>query len=259
MIPLRDDNPTTTRPVVTIALIALCVIAFLFQGAARETLDDVTAHLSMVPARVSGEEDVILRVPYSRGRAARIELPDAWVPEWLTMLTCIFLHGGWLLLLGNVWILWIFGDNVEERFGRMRYLLLYLGTGGLASLTHFLSEPHSTLPTVGASGAIAGVMGAYLLLYPQARVLTLIPLGFLMHLTVVPAWVFLGIWFALQVVQGLFTLGVDGMGGVAWWAHIGGFVAGIAFAALLRRRDRLQPPPRVLALRGGRYRGSGLR
>lgn len=254
MIPLRDDNPTTTKPVVTIALIVLCVVAFLFQGSSSSGLDDVTAGLSMVPARVNGDSDVVLRLPTMAGRIERIELPSAWVPEWLTMLTCIFLHGSWLHLLGNVWILWIFGDNVEDRFGRLRYLLLYLGTGVLASLSHYLSEPHSALPTVGASGAIAGVMGAYLLLYPHARVLTLIPLGFLLHMTVVPAFVFLLLWFALQVVQGLFTLGNGGTGGVAWWAHIGGFVAGVAFALVLRFRDVLRPPPRVIALRGGRYR-----
>ena len=254
MIPLRDDNPTTRTPVVTLAVIAACSAMFLWQGAGSSALDEVTARLAMVPARVSGEEDVVLRLSHGVSRNIAVELPPAWVPEWLTMLTCTFLHGSWLHLLGNLWILWIFGDNVEERFGRLRYLALYLGCGVLASVTHYFSEPHSPVPTVGASGAIAGVMGAYLLLYPHARVLTLIPLGILLHTAVVPAWVFLGLWFALQLLQGLVTLGGEAVGGVAWWAHIGGFVAGIVFAAVLRRQDRLRPAPRVVALQGGRYR-----
>ncbi len=254
MIPLRDDNPTTRTPVVTLAVIAACSAVFLWQGAGTSALDEVTARLAMVPARVSGEEDVVLRLSHGASRNIAVELPPAWVPEWLTMLTCTFLHGSWLHLLGNLWILWIFGDNVEERFGRLRYLAFYLGCGVLASVTHYFSEPHSPVPTVGASGAIAGVMGAYLLLYPHARVLTLIPLGILLHTAVVPAWVFLGLWFALQLLQGLVTLGGEAVGGVAWWAHIGGFVAGLAFASVQKRRDRLRPAPRVVALQGGRYR-----
>ena len=254
MIPLRDDNPTTRTPVVTLAVIAACSVAFLLQGAGTSALDEVTARLAMVPARVSGADPAVLELPVGGGRVERIALPPSWGPEWLTMLTCTFLHGSWLHLLGNLWILWIFGDNVEERFGRVRYLAFYLGCGVLASVTHYFSEPNSAVPTVGASGAIAGVMGAYLLLYPHARVLTLIPLGILLHTVVVPAWVFLGLWFALQLLQGLVTLGGEAVGGVAWWAHIGGFVAGLAFAAVQKRRDRLRPAPRVIALQGGRYR-----
>lgn len=167
MIPLRDDNPTARTPVVTLAVIAACSVAFLLQGAGTSALDEVTARLAMVPARVSGADPAVLELPVGAGRVDRIALPPSWVPEWLTMLTCTFLHGSWLHLLGNLWILWIFGDNVEERFGRVRYLAFYLGCGVLASVTHYFSEPHSAVPTVGASGAIAGVMGAYLLLYPH--------------------------------------------------------------------------------------------
>ena len=254
MIPLRDDNPTSTKPVVTFVLIAVCVGVYLLQSSGKGAIDGVTSGLSMVPARVSGESDVVLSMPLGMGRSASVELQPAWVPEWLTLLTCTFVHGSWLHLLGNLWILWIFGDNVEERFGRVRYLALYLGSGVLASLAHWLSDPDSAVPTVGASGAIAGVMGAYLLLYPHARVLTLIPLGFLLQTAVLPAWVFLGLWFVLQTVQGLMALGMDAVGGVAWWAHIGGFVAGVAFAAMLRTLHRLRPAPRVIALQGGRYR-----
>ncbi len=254
MIPLRDDNPTTTTPVVTLLLIGVCVAVFLQQQQAADGgfLDPVTERFSMVPARVLGDEPAVLKLPVGALRTARVELSPAAVPEWLTLLTCTFLHGSWLHLLGNVWILWIFGDNVEERFGRIRYLLFYLVSGVLASATHLLTQPDSAVPTVGASGAIAGVMGAYLLLYPRARVLTLIPLGFLLQTAVLPAFVFLGLWFALQVVQGVLSLGMRGAGGVAWWAHIGGFLVGALIALALRAADRLRPQPQQLALRGRR-------
>ncbi len=251
MIPLRDDNPTTRTPVVTICLVAACTAAFLCQNSGQGAIDEVTARLAMVPARVSGDDNVSLMLSLGHGRAAQVALPEALGPEWLTMLSCTFLHGGWMHLIGNLWVLWIFGDNVEERFGRIRYLLFYLGCGALASVAHFLSDPHSPLPTVGASGAIAGVMGAYLFLYPHARVLTLLPLGILIRVFEAPAWAFLGLWFLLQVVQGLMTVGLELVGGVAWWAHIGGFVVGLTIAALLRGLHRLRPAPRVIALRGG--------
>ncbi|MGE3173163.1 MAG: rhomboid family intramembrane serine protease [Planctomycetota bacterium] len=258
MIPLRDENPTTTRPVVTWALIAVCVAVFLLQGAGHEILDPVTAGLAMIPARVLGDRPVELPLMLEVGRRVVVEVPPAAVPEWLTLLTCTFLHGSWLHLLGNVWVLFIFGDNVEERFGRWRYLAFYLASGVLASATHLATEPSSPIPTVGASGAIAGVMGAYLLLYPRARVLALIPLGFFLHLTVVPAALFLGLWFLLQVLQGVVTLGGEAVGGVAWWAHIGGFAAGVGLAALLRHTGRLRPQPTVIQLRGGRMRRGGV-
>lgn len=251
MIPLRDDNPTTKPPVVTWALIATCTVVFLLQGAGTEQLDAITAQFAMVPARVFGASDVVLQLGYGRG----LRLPPAAVPEYATLLTCTFLHGSWLHLLGNMWILYIFGDNVEERFGRARYLAFYLAAGVLASATHLVSQPDSPMPTVGASGAIAGVMGAYLLLYPKARVLTLVPLGFLLQLLVLPAWVFLGLWFVLQLFSGLLLLGREAVGGVAWWAHIGGFVAGIALAAVLQRGQRLRPRPQVIVLQRGRLGG----
>jgi membrane associated rhomboid family serine protease len=251
VIPLRDDNPTTSPPIVTLALIAACTAVFLAQGHGDEVIDKVTARFAMVPARVFGG-DVTLTVPISAYRAIEVRLPPAAVPEWGTLLTCTFLHGSWLHLIGNMWVLWIFGDNVEERFGKLRYLLFYLLSGVLASATHLLLQPSSQVPTVGASGAIAGVMGAYLLLYPHARVLTLIPLGFILQMVVVPAWVFLGLWFLLQVFG---TLGGDGVGGVAWWAHIGGFVAGLVFAALLRNHHRLRGKPQVITLTARRLGG----
>jgi membrane associated rhomboid family serine protease len=247
VIPLRDEIQPSRAPVVTWALIAICVLVFLLQQSQGDDLEEgITAEFAMVPARVLGDEAVVLEMPvpdrYGRLRMERIDLPPAAVPEWLTLLTCIFLHGSWLHLIGNLWILYIFGDNVEDRFGRVLYLFFYLGSGVVASATHLLSSPGSPVPTVGASGAIAGVMGAYLLLYPHARVLALIPLGFIMQLMVVPASVFLGLWFLLQLLQGSLAGGGEA-GGVAWWAHIGGFVVGVVVALVLRGLGRLRPPP----------------
>jgi membrane associated rhomboid family serine protease len=172
------------------------------------------------------------------------------VPAWLTLLTCIFLHGGWMHFLGNMWFLHIFGDNVEDRFGRLGYLAFYLVMGVAASAAHLASGPGSTVPTIGASGAIAGVMGAYMLLHPQAVVVTLVPIFFFIQVILLPAPFFLGIWFLLQFFQGTLSIGGTQAGGVAWWAHIGGFAAGFGAAYLLRRagflrdgNDVLRPPP----------------
>jgi membrane associated rhomboid family serine protease len=174
------------------------------------------------------------------------------VPGWLTLLTCIFLHGGWMHFLGNMWFLFIFGDNVEDRFGHLGYVLFYLGCGIAASLAHLLTNTTSTVPTIGASGAIAGVMGAYSFLYPRARVLALVPLVVIYEMVVLPAPVFLGVWFVLQFFQGVAAISTTQAGGVAWWAHIGGFVAGLAVAAILQRADHLRP--RVETVRPGTER-----
>jgi membrane associated rhomboid family serine protease len=166
----------------------------------------------------------------------------------------MFLHGSWLHLIGNVWVLFIFGDNVEDRLGRIRYLLFYLLSGAAASAAHLFSAPESPVPTVGASGAIAGVMGGYLLLYPHARVLALLPIGFFLYMTVLPAAVFLLLWFGLQVLQGMIASDQDGMGGVAWWAHIGGFAVGLVAMALLRLLGALRPAPALARLQAHRLR-----
>jgi membrane associated rhomboid family serine protease len=157
-----------------------------------------------------------------------------------TLLTSLFLHGGWLHVGGNMLYLWIFGDNVEDRLGRIRFLVFYLLCGVAASGVHILANPHSTVPTIGASGAIAGVLGAYLLLYPGARVLTLIPLGFYLQVVQLPAFFFLGFWFLIQFISGAASLAArgGGAGGIAWWAHIGGFAAGIILQFVFRKRQR---------------------
>jgi hypothetical protein len=184
-------------------------------------------------------------------------LADAPLSPWLTLLTCIFLHGGWMHFLGNMWFLFIFGDNVEDRIGHSGYLLFYLFSGVAASGAHLLSNPASDVPTIGASGAIASVMGAYFLLYPRALVLSLIPIVFFFHIVVLPAPVFLGVWFLLQFFQGLGSVGSVQTTGVAWWAHIGGFVFGFLVAAVLRTVGETRPPveaTRPRADRSGFYR-----
>jgi membrane associated rhomboid family serine protease len=154
--------------------------------------------------------------------------------SWPTLVTSIFLHGGWFHVISNLWTLFIFGDNVEDRMGHLRFLAFYLASGVVAGLAHVALAPTSTLPTIGASGAIAGVLGAYFVLYPSARVLTLVPLIFIPWLVEIPAFIYLGIWFLSQLSSVLLNLGAAGdFGGIAWWAHIGGFAFGALLAVLL--------------------------
>lgn len=255
MFPLRDNIPSRTTPFVNYALIAACCLAYL--GQQSDDTDDVTLRYSMIPARVTHPQDSLtiqqpefVRTPEGVVQVMReIPLPQAAVPPWATLLTCVFLHGSLMHLLGNMWFLHIFGDNVEDRLGHLGYLFFYLGCGVAASLTHYLTESESLIPTVGASGAIAGVMGAYLLLYPRARVISLVPLFFILQIMVIPAPIFLGLWFLLQLVQGTFAIGDTSAAGVAWWAHIGGFAAGYAVAFVLNSAGRTSS--QVTAVRPG--------
>jgi membrane associated rhomboid family serine protease len=226
----------------------VCALVFLQQ----HSVPDITERLAMIPARVIDPDGTIQVVDLEPVRTRygvvlqedrRPALPAA-VPDWLTLVTCTFLHGGWLHLIGNMWFLWIFGDNVEDRLGHLGYVGFYLGCGVAASATHLAFASGSTVPTVGASGAIAGVMGAYFLLYPRAQVLTLVPLFVFIEILVLPAAIFLGIWFVLQLVQGTFAIGDLEAGGVAWWAHVGGFVVGLVVIAVLRKRG-LRPENHV--------------
>jgi len=241
MIPLRDSIPASRPPIVRNALVGLCSLMWLLQ--LSQSNDALVFGFGMVPERIFGDGSVRLL----GGRV--YDLPIAYVPEWLTLLTCTFLHGGWLHFFGNMLFLWIFGDNVEDRFGSGLFLLFYLGCGVAASAAHLVAAPDSALPTIGASGAIAGVMGAYMFLYPRSRVLALVPLGFVLIDVVLPAPFFLGYWFVLQLIQGA---GSAAQGGVAWWAHIGGFLVGAVVAAGLRLSERLQPAPRSIVLTGRR-------
>lgn len=253
MIPLRDNIPSRTTPVVNYLLIVVCIVLFVLQSG---DLDGrLTFLYGMIPARIAHPERPVLiehreLVPTAFGvreLAVRSEIPQPPVPAWLTMLTCIFLHGSLLHLAGNMWFLWVFGDNVEDRLGHVGYLLFYLGSGVLASFSHYWMSSESVVPTIGASGAVAGVMGAYLYLYPRANVVSLVPILIFLQVLVIPAPVFLGLWFLLQLWQGTFAMGAGAAVGVAWWAHIGGFVTGFAVAWLLGKSG--QTSPRVVVVR----------
>jgi membrane associated rhomboid family serine protease len=209
MIPLRDENPSPTPPRVTIAIIALNVAAFVYELSLGPELRPFLFEWGLVPARLAlalhGQGDALLAV----------------AP---TVLTSIFLHGGWLHLVGNMWFLWIFGDNIEDRLGHARFALFYLIAGVMGSALHLAFNGTSQVPTVGASGAIAGVLGAYAAAFPRARVITLVPLFPFFQVLALPAFVMLGMWFVYQFLSGFVTSAwTPGGGGVAWWAHIGGF------------------------------------
>mgnify|MGYP001577601750 CR=1 FL=1 len=229
MIPLHDDNPTEIVPVVTVAFIAACVLAFLWQmGLGSRGNEAAIMALGVIPA-------VLLD---------RVDLPPelALVPATLTPLTSMFLHGGFMHLAGNMLYLWIFGNNVEDAMGHVRFVIFYVLCGIAAVFGQVLQNPGSEIPMIGASGAISGVLGAYLLLYPHARVLVAIPLGFILHTMRLPAAIVLGLWFVIQIFSSLAA--GDGPG-VAWFAHIGGFIAGLALIPLFRRRNvRLFNPAR---------------
>jgi len=220
MLPLRDTVRARDLPVINWLLIAANVFIFLFEASLNtRQLSALTNTLGLVPARF----------------LAHPGLPQAW-----TVLTSMFLHGGWWHLISNMWVLYIFGDNVEDRMGHGRYLVFYLLGGVAAAAAHVLVSPHSVVPTIGASGAISAVMGAYIVLFPGAQVLTLVPGFFLPWFIEVPALLFIGFWFVSQLFNGLFALGiagsVDTYGGVAWWAHVGGFLAGLLLVKVFERR-----------------------
>ena len=212
MIPLRDIIPSRTTPVVTITLIAINVLVFLYELSLGRAVDAFTLYWGLVPAAFS----------------------------WVTVVTSMFLHGGFMHVAGNMLYLWIFGDNVEDRMGHGRFLVFYLLCGVAAALAQTITQPDSVIPMVGASGAIAGVMGAYFVLYPRSRIVTLIPLFFFFQVIEVPAIVFLGIWFLMQFISGLGSIVTvaGSTGGIAFWAHVAGFVAGISGVVVFRRPER---------------------
>ena len=221
MIPLRDDVRSQTTPVINVTLIALNVLAFVYQLMLGPELNQFLRQFAVTP------------VLYYHDAVAPVTPVDLTVP----LFTSMFLHGGFMHLGGNMLYLWIFGDNVEDRMGHARYLVFYLLCGMAASAGHIWSNPNSRIPSLGASGAIAGVLGAYLLLYPKARVVTLLPLGFFTQLIQIPALFFLGFWFLQNFLYGLFSLNAQSAqtGGVAWWAHIGGFVAGVILVWVFKK------------------------
>jgi len=211
LIPLRDENPATTVPVVTRTLIALNLVIFLYEVMLGPGLRGFLFDWGFVPVRLT------LAIRYG-------DLP--LLPAALPVLTSMFLHGGWSHLIGNLWYLWVFGDNVEDVLGHVGFLAFYLLGGIAATLIHYLTGPVAEVPTVGASGAIAAVLGAYIVAFPRARVFTLLPLFPFFQVVPLPAFLVLGLWFLFQFVLGLGALGASGSGGIAFWAHIGGFAAG---------------------------------
>ncbi len=220
VMPLKDTQERHTFPLVTIAFIAVNVIFFLYELSLGERLDGFLRSSAFVPAEY-----------FAPGNA---------VADARSVLLSMFLHGGWMHLLGNMLYLWIFGDNVEDVLGHVTYVVFYLVCGWAATLAHGYFNPGSAIPSIGASGAISGVLGAYLVLFPKARVVTLIPLGFYMRMATLPAILVLGLWFVIQTFSGLADLGsrTAQTAGVAWWAHIGGFVVGMALGILFRPRLR---------------------
>lgn len=227
MIPLRDANPSRHAPLVTVALIGVNCLAFFYELTLGEQgLERLVFTLGMIPSRVTAFPT-----------QPDIGIGDAFLP----LLTSMFLHGGWLHLIGNMWFLWIFGDNIEDRLGRLRFLLFYLLCGLGAGLAHTAFNLGSNIPTIGASGAVAGVLGGYLLLFPGARVLTLVPIGFVFLLEL-PAYLILVYWFVIQIFSGAISLGLNRgeVGGVAWWAHVGGFVIGLVLVKLFVQKRRVK-------------------
>jgi membrane associated rhomboid family serine protease len=218
MIPIKDDIQSARFPWVNSLLIAANVLVFLYEAGLGPEAGEFIREYGLVP----------------------VQLVTQWPRGWQSIFSSMFIHGGWEHIIGNMLYLFIFGDNVEDALGSLRYLLFYLLCGAAASWSQVLSDPGSTLPMVGASGAVAGVLGAYLLLYPRAGVLTLIPLGLFIRVVKIPAVVVLGFWIVLQVIFGLVSLPLagQGQGGVAWFAHIGGFGAGLLLVKMLSRRRR---------------------
>jgi membrane associated rhomboid family serine protease len=230
MFPIRDDNPTLSAPVITLVLIALnAAVWILVQGMGAEPyLSRSVCELGLIPGEFLGRLPEGTSFPLSRELTCVITDRHLFTP-----LTSMFLHGGWLHLIGNMWFLWLFGNNVEDSMGRIRYLVFYLLSGLAAAATQTFMSPNSAIPMVGASGAISGVMGAYIVLYPRVRVHLLIFLGFFITRAAVPAYLMLGYWFLLQLLGGLPSLGQES-GGVAFWAHAGGFVAGAVLIQLFK-------------------------
>lgn len=229
MVPLRDNNPITIVPYVTYGILVANIAIFVFQlGLSEAQLEGFFHIAAMVPCELSGS----------------CAISQPFLPEWLTLFTSQFLHGGFLHIAGNMLFLWIFGNNIEDRLGHFKYLVFYLACGALAALAQWFFSQNSGIPSLGASGAIAGIMGAYILRFPHAKVLTLVPLGFFITTFDLPAYLYLGFWFLQQAFFSFASLGVRtnvGMesGGIAYWAHAGGFVVGAVLGPMLglMRRD----------------------
>lgn len=218
MIPIRDRNPSGTVPVVTASIILTNVLVFFIQLSLGDQLELFLFHFGIVP----------MKIVYSS------EIPDStFINTYLPFLSYMFLHGGFVHLIGNMWYLWIFGNNIEDQLGHIRFVLFYFICGIGAAIVHVYSNSQSAIPCIGASGAIAGVLGAYMITFPRARILVILPLFVIWEFIELPAIVVLGFWFLIQFFSGTAAISSAQGGGVAWWAHIGGFVLGMIFIKLL--------------------------
>lgn len=236
MIPLRDSVPSESLPVITITIVALNCLVWLYEVSLGQHADRFIAEYGLIPLRF---------VAFNRYTGGFLD--NAFVP----MISSIFLHGGWLHVIGNMWFLWIFGDNVEDRLGHLRYLIFYILCGIGAALFHVIAEPHSRVPMVGASGAISGVLGAYLLSYPRARIHTLLIIFIIIQFVEIPASLFIILWFAFQFLSGASQAATQDAGGVAYWAHVGGFLVGMALYVIFPKKPA---KPSLLGADYGSYR-----
>ena len=248
MIPLADENPSGRRPYVVYVLIALNVLFYIVDYLGTQVIRGVPINglwnFSLVPASVVANKAVYVQY-------GPLMVPHAGLhPQWLTIFTSMFMHGGLLHIGGNMLYLWIFGNNIEDALGHVKFLLFYLACGVFAALAHIYSNPLSTVPTVGASGAIAGVLGAYLYMYPGNSVRTLLMLGWFWDYVEIPAVLVLGVWFVTQLINLGGSGGFQHGGGVAYWAHVGGFVAGVVLIMLLGGRKLRKPDPRLYSRDG---------
>jgi membrane associated rhomboid family serine protease len=237
VFPYHDENETQRTPLVTMALIALCGLAWVFyQGAGSPmAIAESVCNAGLIPGELTMSLRPGTRFPMGEGLVCLTD-PGR---QTANVLTSMFLHGSWMHLLGNMWFLWLFGNNIEDSMTRPRFVAFYLLCGLAAALAQVAANPDSEIPMVGASGAISGVMGAYLVLFPRVRVYTMIPLGFFLQSMALPAWVMLIYWGFLQLVGGVTSVVSEQSGGVAFWAHLGGFLAGVVLIKVFERRDRV--------------------
>ncbi|MBF8300849.1 MAG: Rhomboid family protein [Acidobacteria bacterium] len=237
MFPYHDENETQRTPYVTMALIALSTLAWLLvQGAgAAQPLVESVCNLGLIPGELTLSLAVGTEFRMGEGLVCLTD-PGS---QFSHVITSMFLHGSWMHLLGNMWFLWLFGNNIEDSMTRPRFVAFYLLAGVAAALAQVVADPASEVPMVGASGAISGVMGAYLVLFPRVRVFTMVPLGFFLHRMALPAWVMLLYWAFLQFAGGVTSIASEQGGGVAFWAHIGGFLAGVVLIKVFERSDRV--------------------
>lgn len=223
LFPIYDENPTQSMPWITLLIIVSNIFVFVYELSLQSSgqLQQLIQTAALIPYQITHMTEITSSIS------------NMGVP---TLITSMFLHAGWLHIIGNMWYLWIFGNNVEDALGHFKYLFFYLACGLGGGVLHILSQPNSQVPTLGASGAIAGVLAAYLILFPNTRVVTIVPIFFFIQVIRVPALLLIGLWFIIQLASGIGTLSTTPAGGTAWFAHVGGFIAGLLLILILRKR-----------------------